>query len=60
MAHGRQSRRGDSGAAPAGDHRRRRPVMNPVPALGEHADAILRELGRTDAEIASLRVGRTV
>ena len=29
--------------------------MDPVPALGEHSEAILRELGRTDADIATLR-----
>jgi formyl-CoA transferase len=29
--------------------------MGPVPAVGEHTDAILRELGRTDAAIAALR-----
>jgi formyl-CoA transferase len=31
------------------------PVMGPVPAVGEHTDAILHELGRTDAAIAALR-----
>jgi formyl-CoA transferase len=30
------------------------PVMGPVPAVGEHTDAILRELGRDDDAIASL------
>ena len=29
--------------------------MDPVPALGEHSEAILRELGRSDADIATLR-----
>jgi len=29
--------------------------MDPVPALGEHSAAILRELGRTDADIAKLQ-----
>ncbi|GAA2898602.1 CaiB/BaiF CoA-transferase family protein [Pseudonocardia halophobica] len=31
------------------------PVMGAVPALGEHTDAILRELGRSDADLADLR-----
>jgi len=35
------------------------PVMCAVPAVGEHTDAILRELGRDDAAIAALR-GRAV
>ena len=29
--------------------------MDPVPAIGEHSEAILRELGRSDADIAALR-----
>jgi itaconate CoA-transferase len=31
------------------------PVMNPVPAIGEHTEDILRSLGRTDTAIAALR-----
>ena len=31
------------------------PRMDPVPAIGEHTEAILRELGRTDDQIRSLR-----
>ena len=29
--------------------------MDPVPAIGEHTQAILRELGRSDAQIAQLQ-----
>ena len=29
--------------------------MDAVPAVGQHTDAILRELGRDDADIARLR-----
>jgi itaconate CoA-transferase len=36
------------------------PRMDPVPALGEHTDAILRELGLSDADIARLRAERAV
>ncbi len=36
------------------------PALGPVPAAGEHTDAILRALGRTDAEIAGLRAAHTV
>ncbi|WP_370182001.1 CaiB/BaiF CoA transferase family protein [Rhodococcus wratislaviensis] len=34
--------------------------MGPVPALGKHTDAVLAELGLTDAAIAGLRTGGTV
>ena len=34
--------------------------MDAVPALGEHTDAILRALGRTDAQIAALRAAKAV
>ncbi len=36
------------------------PAMNPVPALGEHTDAILRGLGHTDTDIAALRAARVI
>jgi len=36
------------------------PVMGPVPALGEHTDAILRELGRSEARVAELHAARVV
>jgi formyl-CoA transferase len=36
------------------------PAMNPVPALGEHTDAILRGIGRTDTDIAALRAARVI
>jgi crotonobetainyl-CoA:carnitine CoA-transferase CaiB-like acyl-CoA transferase len=29
--------------------------MDPVPAVGQHTEAILRELGKDDAEIAALK-----
>ncbi len=29
--------------------------MDPVPAVGQHSEAVLRELGRSDADIAALR-----
>ncbi|MDQ7957902.1 MAG: CaiB/BaiF CoA-transferase family protein [Pseudomonadota bacterium] len=34
--------------------------MGPIPAVGEHTDAILRELGRSDADIAALRASAAV
>jgi crotonobetainyl-CoA:carnitine CoA-transferase CaiB-like acyl-CoA transferase len=34
--------------------------MDPIPALGEHTDAILREIGLTAADIARLRAERAI
>lgn len=34
--------------------------MDPIPAIGEHGDAILRELGRSDADIAALRAAGAI
>ncbi len=34
--------------------------MDAIPAIGEHSDAILRELGRSDAEIAALRAAGAI
>ena len=34
--------------------------MDPVPAVGEHTDAILRSLGRSEADIAALRASGAV
>ncbi|MGJ7613470.1 MULTISPECIES: CaiB/BaiF CoA transferase family protein [unclassified Variovorax] len=34
--------------------------MDPVPAVGEHTDAILRGLGRSEADIAALREAKAV
>ena len=36
------------------------PRMDPVPALGEHTDAILGELGYGSAEIAALRDAKAI
>jgi len=36
------------------------PALGPVPAVGEHTEAILRELGRTDEDIDALRAADTV
>lgn len=33
--------------------------MDPVPAVGQHSEAVLRELGRSDADIAALRASGT-
>jgi itaconate CoA-transferase len=34
--------------------------MDPIPAVGEHSEAILRELGRDDAAIAALRKHKVI
>jgi crotonobetainyl-CoA:carnitine CoA-transferase CaiB-like acyl-CoA transferase len=34
--------------------------MDPIPAVGEHTEAILRGLGRSEADIAALREARAV
>ena len=34
--------------------------MDAVPAVGEHTDAILRALGRSDVEIAALRSAQAI
>lgn len=36
------------------------PVMNPIPSPGEHTDAILRSLGRTDTDLADLRAAGAI
>lgn len=36
------------------------PRMDAVPAVGQHTDAILRELGRSDADIAALRASGAI
>ncbi|MBK5205752.1 MAG: CoA transferase, partial [Polaromonas sp.] len=34
--------------------------MDPVPAVGQHTEAILRELGQDDAQIAALRASHAI
>ena len=34
--------------------------MDPIPAPGEHTDAVLRALGRTDHDIAELRASHAI
>lgn len=34
--------------------------MDPVPAVGEHTESILRELGRSDADIAAMRAAHAI
>jgi len=45
---------------PPGSNNRYSPRMDPVPALGAHTDAILRDLGCDDARIAALRAAQVV
>jgi len=34
--------------------------MDAVPAVGQHTDAILRELGRTESQVAALRAAGAI
>jgi crotonobetainyl-CoA:carnitine CoA-transferase CaiB-like acyl-CoA transferase len=34
--------------------------MDPVPAVGQHTEAILRELGHTETEVAALRASGAI
>ncbi|MDP1683605.1 CaiB/BaiF CoA-transferase family protein [Hydrogenophaga sp.] len=45
---------------PPGRSNRFAPRMDPVPAVGEHTEAILRELGRSAADIAALRAASAI
>jgi itaconate CoA-transferase len=45
---------------PPADLRGTEPRMDPVPAIGEHTDAILAELGRGPADIARLRANGAI
>ncbi|WP_439606614.1 CaiB/BaiF CoA transferase family protein [Hydrogenophaga sp.] len=45
---------------PPGRSNRFAPRMDPVPAVGEHTEAILRELGRSAADIAALRAAAAI
>jgi len=64
LAHPQLEHRWAEVASPAGPVRALRspvstggaaPALGPIPAVGEHTDAILAELGLTDAEVAALR-----
>jgi itaconate CoA-transferase len=45
---------------PPGRSNRFAPRMDPVPAVGEHTETILRELGRSAADIAALRAASAI
>ncbi|WP_332745186.1 CaiB/BaiF CoA transferase family protein [Hydrogenophaga sp.] len=45
---------------PPGRSNRFAPRMDPVPAVGEHTESILRELGRSAADIAALRAASAI
>ncbi|MGE0333444.1 MAG: CaiB/BaiF CoA transferase family protein [Ramlibacter sp.] len=45
---------------PPGVHSSFEPRMDAVPAVGQHTEAILRELGRSDADVAALRTSAAI
>ena len=45
---------------PPGRSNRFEPRMDAVPAVGEHTDAILREIGQSEAQIAALRASQAI
>ena len=45
---------------PPGRNNRYSPRMDPIPAVGQHTDALLRELGYSDERIAELRAAQAV
>jgi len=45
---------------PPGRSNRYAPRMDAVPAVGQHTDAILRELGRTESQVTALRAAGAI
>jgi itaconate CoA-transferase len=60
LARGGHAGRPGADAAAAGLLGRRRPALDAVPALGQHTDAILAELGVDAAAIGALRAAEAI